>query len=48
VPVRDVSGLLSGVGVPAELDADRNLGEHLHDLPAGNGGFNQKLLSFLR
>ena len=34
-PGEDVTDLLAGVDVPARLDARRDLGEHLHDLPPG-------------
>ena len=35
---QDVPDFLTGVHVPAGLDAGRDLGEHLDDLAPGNGG----------
>jgi hypothetical protein len=35
-PGEDVADLFARMLVPARLDAGRDLGQHLHDLPAGN------------
>jgi hypothetical protein len=32
----DISEFFAGMGVPARFHADRDFGEHLHDLPPGD------------